>query len=200
MRGQSEGRNILLIEVIAVALGITNVSLLIRRNIWNYPFGIVMVLIYGFIFYDAKLYSEALLQGFFLIIQFYGWWKWHHAIADEGEVMVNWSAPITTLLWIIVTIVLATGFGWMMATYTDAAAPYLDASVAAGSVTAQILLSLRRIENWVYWVAIDVLSIGLFIYRELYLTAGLYVVFLVLASAGLISWARRGAAAKSVPA
>jgi nicotinamide mononucleotide transporter len=86
------------------------------------------------------------------------------------------------------TAVLAAALGTAMETWTNAAAPHADATVAAASVVAQFLLSYRRIENWVYWIAIDCLSIGLYVWRGLNLTAGLYIVMLLMSALGLVAW------------
>lgn len=176
------------LELIAVALGIANVGLLIRRSIWNYPFGIVMVSIYGVIFYDAKLYSEAALQVFFLLIQIFGWLRWREAQKEAGTIEVRWSSPVIAALWALGTAVLAFAIGSAMDRYTDAAAPYPDAFIAAASIAAQCLLVQRRVENWIYWIVIDILAIWLFYTRELTATSGLYAVFLVMATIGLWQW------------
>jgi nicotinamide mononucleotide transporter len=176
------------LEFVAVAFGLANIGLLIRKSVWNFPAGIVMVTLYAGIFFETRLYSEALLQLFFLCVQIFGWWKWTRAIADEGEVLVEWSSPKLIAGCVSATSVLAALLGTVMATYTNAAAPYPDATVTAASIVAQFLLSYRRIENWVYWIAIDCLSIGLYVWRGLTLTAGLYVVLLIMSIIGLGAW------------
>ena len=176
------------IEWVAVTCGFINVFLIIRRSIWNYPFGFVMVALYFQIFWDYKLYSEALLQLYFFGIQFYGLWVWLRGRAPDGRVMV---APlsraafagylaITAGAWIII--------GYLMAAYTDAAAPRWDAAVAALSVTAQFLMSRRHLESWLLWIVVDILAIGLFFSRDLVPTAALYTVFLGLAVVGYMQW------------
>ena len=180
------------VEWLAVALGIINVALLIRRSIWNYPFGIVMVALYFVIFADARLYGDAGLQVFFLVTQIYGWVRWREVQAQAGQVLVRWSSGPIVLTVLAGTFLLAMGLGAAMERYTDAAAPYPDAAIAMMSVTAQILMVLRRIESWIYWIAVDVLAIWLFWVRDLAPTSGLYAVFLVLASVGLLQWIRTG--------
>ena len=186
-----------LLEWLAAALGIVNVALVVRRSIWNYPFGIAMVSLYFFVFCEAKLYSDALLQIFFLVIQLYGWWNWRRARNEDG-VPVGTMSGGARAAWLIGTGAAIAGWGAFMAAYTDAAAPMVDAGIAGASVTAQILQSLRRVESWVFWIAVDVVAIGLFASRGLYVTSVLYALFLLLASAGLLSWikaSRRSAAA-----
>ncbi len=187
------------VEWIAVACGILNVSLIIRRSIWNYPFGFAVVTLYFFIFWEYRLYSDALLQVYFFVIQIYGLSVWLKGRAPDGRVIV---APLSTAHF--AGYLAATGVVWLivaslMSTYTDAAAPYWDAAIAALSVTAQFLLSRRHLQSWYLWIAVDVLAIGLFYTRGLEPTAALYVVFLGLAITGLIQW-RRAAVAQDVPA
>jgi nicotinamide mononucleotide transporter len=179
-----------LLEVIAVALGIANVGLLVRRSIWNYPFGMAMVALYLVIFWQARLYGEAGLQVFFFVVQGWGWWLWARAGGLAQMVTVEWMGWRARAVAIALVAGSSLGIGWAMARFTDAALPYADATIAGASVVAQILLALRRVENWALWIAIDVLSVGVYVARELYLTAGLYVVFLGLAITGLVTWAR----------
>jgi nicotinamide mononucleotide transporter len=182
------------IEIAAALLGVINVLLVVRRSMWNYPFGIAMVALYFFVFWDAKLYSDALLQIFFLTIQFYGWWAWSRADRVDHGVAVGWMDRGARLRWLVLTIAGILVWGAGMARFTDAAAPMADATVAGLSVAAQILQSLRRVESWLLWVAVDVLAIGLFAWRGLGVTAALYALFLVLAVTGLFEWKRKARA------
>lgn len=178
------------LEIIAVALGIANVGLLVHRSIWNYPFGMAMVALYFVIFREARLYGEAGLQVFFFLVQGWGWWLWARAGGLARMVSVSWMGWPARIGGLVLVAAVSLGIGWAMARYTDAALPYADAAIAGASVVAQVLLAMRRTENWALWIAIDVLSIWVYINRALYLTAGLYVVFLGLAIAGLIAWAK----------
>lgn len=178
------------LEIIAVALGIANVGLLVHRSIWNYPFGMAMVALYFVIFREARLYGEAGLQVFFFLVQGWGWWLWARAGGLARMVSVSWMGWPARIGGLVLVAAASLGIGWAMARYTDAALPYADAAIAGASVVAQVLLAMRRTENWALWIAIDVLSIWVYINRALYLTAGLYVVFLGLAIAGLIAWAK----------
>lgn len=178
-------------EIIAALLGVINVVLVVRRSTWNYPFGIAMVALYFFVFANAKLYSDALLQVFFFVIQIYGWWAWYHAAHVDHGVAVRWMSWRERLPWTAVTIVAALFWGMGMARFTDAAAPFVDATAAGLSVAAQFLQSLRRIESWVLWICVDVIEVGLLSWRHLFVSTALYGLFLILSVIGLIEWRRR---------
>ena len=182
------------LEIIAAALGVANVLLVVRRSVWNYPFGIAMVSLYFFNFSDAKLYSDALLQIFFMVIQLYGWWAWSRADKVDDGVAVGWMGSSSRLRWLAGTALAILLWGSGMARWTDAAAPFADAAIAALSVSAQILQSFRRVESWVLWIAVDALAIFVFASRGLSVTSALYALFLALAIAGLIQWQRKATA------
>ncbi len=188
------------LEIFAVALGIANVGLLVRRSIWNFPFGLAMVVCYFVIFREARLYGESWLQVFFFAAQGWGWWLWARAGGLVRLVSVSWMGWPARIAALTLVAGSSLGIGWAMARWTDAALPYADAAIAGASVVAQVLLAMRRVENWALWIAIDVLSVFVYIQRGLNLTAGLYVVFLVLAAAGLIQWAKAARAGEAIEA
>lgn len=178
------------LETLATLLGLANIALLVRRSIWNYPFGLAMVALYAHIFFREKLYSDALLQIFFFVIQLYGWWAWWRAGGGEHKVDVarlSWPARVA---WILMIAILSLAWGTMMRVYTDASFPWWDAAVAVTSIAAQILLARRCIENWILWIAVDAGAIPLYLVKNLHFTAGLYFVFLVLCVLGLREWTR----------
>lgn len=176
------------LEIVAVALGLANIALLVRRSIWNYPFGMAMVALYLTIFWEARLYGEAVLQVFFFVVQGWGWYLWARAGGLEQAVAVQWMEWPARLAALACVALVTVGVGWGMARFTDAAMPYADAAITGASVVAQVLLARRRVENWVLWIAIDAGAIWLYIARDLHLTAGLYAAFLGLAVMGLNEW------------
>lgn len=178
------------LEIVATLLGVANILLLVRRSIWNYPFGLAMVALYARIFFDAHLYSDSALQLFFFAIQLYGWWAWWRAGGVEHAITVERLTPAARIAWISMIAVTSIAWGGIMHVYTDASFPWIDASIAMASIAAQVLLARRCIENWVLWIVIDVVSIRVYIAKGLYLTGGLYGLFLLISAAGLIEWAR----------
>jgi nicotinamide mononucleotide transporter len=183
-----DSETLLIIEWIAATLGVINITLLIFRSVWNFPFGIAMVALYIFVFYEERLYAEAALQVFFILAQAWGWYLWIKVGGEDERVPVRWLDWLSRGVWLVVTAAVAVNLGWVMHSYTNAVLPYADAGIAGASVAAQILLAYRRIENWLLWIAIDVASITLYIDRGLYPTAGLYGGFLVLSLIGLREW------------
>jgi nicotinamide mononucleotide transporter len=178
------------IEIVASILGVLNIVLLVRRSIWNYPFGIVMVSLYGVVFFQARLFSDALLQVFFFVVQIYGWWVWYHARDSAGLVKVELMSARSRILWVAVIVGATAAESWYLAYHTSDSAPWMDANTTAMSVVAQYLLSIRKVENWILWIVTDVVQIGLYYWKGLYPTTGLYVLFLILSCVGLYEWLR----------
>ena len=177
-------------EIIAVLLGIANIILIIRRSVWNYPFALAMVTLYFFIFRDLKLYSDAGLQVFFFAVNLYGLWAWSRNKAETGEVVVERLGRDALLAWIAGSVLATLAWGFVMSRHTDASYPFWDAAVAMLSVAGQILMTRRKLENWWWWIVVNTISIPLYFVKGIYLTAGLYVLFLGLAIAGLVEWRR----------
>ena len=183
-------RRVLSLQILAAALLVINVALVARRSIWNYAFAIAGVAIYAHIFYEAKLYSDMLLQGFFLVVNLYGWMYWSRSLADVGEVRVGRMATVQRWAWVAGIVVAAFLWGWLMDRHTDASYPYVDAGLAMASVAAQILLSRQKIENWILWIVVDLVAIGLYAAKGLWPTMILYILMLAISIWGLIDWRR----------
>ena len=194
-----DSETLLVVEWIAAALGVINISLLIFRSVWNFPFGIAMVALYIFVFFEKRLYAEAGLQVFFILAQLWGWWLWLKIGGEDDRVPVRWLDWLSRGVWVMVTAAVSVNLGWAMHKFTNAVLPYADAGIAGASVAAQILLAYRRIENWVLWIVIDVAAVALYIDRGLYPTAGLYGGFLVLSLIGLKEWIEAERRARLAP-
>ena len=193
---QLDPETLRVIEWSAMALGLVNIALLIFRNVWNFPFGIVSVILAGFVMWERKLYGESSLQAFFVLAQIWGWWLWLR-IGSEDKVPVRWLDWPSRGVWLVGIAAVGLNLGWVLDRFTDAAVPYADAGITGASIAAQILLAFRRIENWVIWIVVDIASVILFIDRGLYALAGLYGGMLVMCLFGLKEWI---AAARNEPA
>lgn len=195
-----------ILEAIASFFGVACVWLVVRRNHWSWPIGLIQVILTAIVLWDAKLYAETGLQVVFAFLQFYGWYEWLTApvIGDEEslarnrvdllgegakikvERLTNNYLFVSVLMTVLMTVVFAS----LLILFTDAKAPIVDSLLASASLVAQYLLARRYLENWVYWILIDIVSIPLFASRSLYWFSGLYVIFLVLAIQGFLSWRR----------
>lgn len=175
------------LEWVAAGLGLINIALLIFRSAWNFLFAILSVAIYVFIFFESRLYAESALQVFYVLANVWGWILWRRA-GGSAPVPVRWLDWPSRVVWLTVTAALSLNLGWVMHRYTNAAMPFADSAIAGASVAAQLLLGLRRIENWAVWIAVDVAAVLLYINRGLYPTAGLYGGMLVMCLFGLKEW------------
>ena len=182
-QGFAEAR---LLDLINLLLGVAGVWLMTRRSLLAFPVGLVAVTVQGLLFWQAKFYADAKLQGFFFACLVYGWWHWtkHKGTAPE--------LPVTRLTWRARLIgagsaaALAGAWGWWQAAHTDAAQPYRDAFIASFSVLGQVWQVRKRVENWPVWTVVNLTAIAAYWSAELAFTAFLYGIFLVL---GLLGWA-----------
>ena len=186
------------VEAIGDLLGIANIILLTRRSIWNFPVGIAMVSMLGYVFFRAHLYSDTLTQVYFFIVQIIGWAAWLRHREPDGAVVVETSTPKQLALYLLATATISLILGAFMAHYLHAAFPYWDATVAAASVIAQLMLTVRRIENWLWWIASNLISIVIYPLKGLYLTAALYAFMMTLSLLGYLAWRKQLAAQRAL--
>lgn len=176
------------IEIVATVFGLLCVYFTVKQNMWCWPTGLVQVVLYVYIFFGAKLYSDSILQVIYIPMQIYGWYFWLHGGKNRLE------APVTKITNKFLTVMIVSGtiltlvWGHVMGKYFGAACPIPDAFIVVTSLFAQWLLSKKKLESWHLWIIVDVVAIGVYFYKHLYLTSGLYAVFLVLAISGLIAW------------
>ena len=179
------------LEAAGVVTGIVCVWLAARNSVWNFPVAIVSCGLYMVVFWRARFYSDAGLQVAFIALAVYGWVVWARgaAASDAPAVPISHTPGRLALGLAGAGLAYALGAGFLFS-HTDAALPYWDSSTTAISLVAQVLLSRRNIENWLLWIGVDVAYVGMYWHRELYLTSGLYVVFLGLAAYGYWQWRR----------
>jgi len=187
------------IEVLAVLASLCSVWLSVRRHILTWPTGILGVSAYFVVFLRERLYADMGLQVLFFVQCSYGWWAWRRS-EQRAEPPIRLLPARLRVALVAGVVAAAWGAGTLLARYTDAAAPYWDASASVLSITANQLLARRLLENWVLWIVADVLYVGIFTWKGLYLSAGLYAIFLAMVVAGLRRWAREYAAGGGAPA
>lgn len=175
------------VELFGFVLGVFNVYLLTRLNIWNFPIGIVMVSMFFLVFINAKLYADAWLQTFFIVVQFFGWWAWLKAGPNRTELEVrntNWWIVLGTATLVVGLIV----FLHPILKDAHGAYPWWDATSTSLSIGAQILLSFKILENWYMWIVADIIYVPVYFLKDLYFTSLLYVIFMGLCVLGLFEW------------
>jgi nicotinamide mononucleotide transporter len=177
------------LEGIAAAFGVVSVFLSTRQNIWSWPTAIVNVALYTIVFYQGRLYGQMGLQPIYLALSVYGWYQWRHGGAQNSELRVSRASP--RVLMIVAGLTIA---GWLLLAailrQTDAALPWLDALLTSTSLAAQWMMTRKIVENWLLWIAVDLIYVPMFISQGLYATAMLYFAFLFLAVMGFIEWRR----------
>ncbi|NBP05954.1 MAG: nicotinamide riboside transporter PnuC [Bacteroidetes bacterium] len=180
----------LAVEIAAVALSFAGVLLAIKPHILNWPVSMAGTLLYSWVFYECRLYSDMVLQFVFIGIQTLGWWQW--ALKKTAESPIS---SLTPWQWMAESLTFLAGwYGWtriILLWAPDAAMPWLDSFTASISVWAIALQARRKWENWILWLLADIIYIPLYISMGKPLTAGLYAVFLALAVIGLRSWYRQ---------
>jgi nicotinamide mononucleotide transporter len=175
-------------EAAGVLFGIVSVYLLARQQVWGWPVGLVNAALFMGVFYDARLYAAAALQVVYMGLCLYGWNAWLAGDSGAGRLLPS-RVPRRALGTLLsVGVVCSLAIGAPMGRYTDAALPWVDASTTSFSLVAQWMQTRKWIENWWLWIVVDIVYVGMYVVNALYLTAGLYLVFLVLAGLGLVEW------------
>jgi nicotinamide mononucleotide transporter len=178
------------IEIIAAVFGVVSVFLSVKQNIWSWPTAIINVGLYIIVFFESKLYADTGLQVVYVVLNAYGWYHWLYGGKNRTELPVSkTSARLGTLLGMLILAGTAV-IGTFLSRQTDAALPYVDAFTTSTSLVAQWMMTRKLLENWIIWVAVDVIYIGMYIYKSLYVTAVLYLIFLILSALGFVQWKR----------
>jgi nicotinamide mononucleotide transporter len=178
------------IEIVAAVFGVVSVFLSVRQNIWSWPTAIVNVGLYIFVFFGSKLYADAGLQVVYVVLNAYGWYHWLYGGKNRTELAVSRASARLGALLVGIGLAGTAVMGTLLARTTDASLPYLDSMTTSTSLVAQWMMTRKLLENWIVWVSVDVVYIGMYIYKSLYVTAVLYFVFLVLSTMGYVQWRR----------
>lgn len=176
-------------ELTAVCLAVAYLLLAIRQNIWCWLCAAISTALYVYLFAEARLYMESLLNVFYFAMAIYGWIVWRSG-RDGDEMPVSVWPPTIHFYAIGAIACLAGVSGWLLALFTDAAYPYVDSATTFGAFWATFLVARKVLENWWYWLLIDTASVFIYWMRGLEATSVLFVVYVILIPIGLIAWTR----------
>ena len=176
------------LEYVAAVFGIASVYLGTKQNIWSWPTTIVNVALYAFVFQNSRLYAATGLQVMFIIISIYGWYEWLYGGRNRTELKVSKTPRRLAVILALIGCSFALLLGTLLYRTTNAALPFLDSALTSASLVAQWMLTKKLLENWLVWVAVDIVYVGMFLASSLTVTAGLYFVFLVLCVMGYRQW------------
>jgi nicotinamide mononucleotide transporter len=188
------------LELISFLLAAVSVLLDIRQAHWAWLFAILSSATYAVVFFGARLYGDMGLQFVFIAVSAWGWYQWLRGGVDHGRLRVSRLSGnglrLALLGWLLGFVAIAL----FLKSFTDTDVPYIDGFLTAGSLVGQLLLSRKKLENWHVWIIVDLLYVGLYLHKNLLLTAILYGLFVVLAVIGLRSWRNTMVAPQPQPA
>ncbi|MBP3354581.1 MAG: nicotinamide mononucleotide transporter [Bacteroidales bacterium] len=183
------------LEIAGVVTGLIYLWLEYKASIYLWIVSIIMPAIYLFIFYDAGLYADFGINIYYLVIALYGWLSWQYGfkLIGKKETVIK-ELPITRMPkinWfgvVIVYLILQLFISWLLIEYTNSTVPWIDSFTTALSIVAMWMLARKYVEQWLVWIVVDIVSAGLYIYKELYFTAGLYLLYAIIAIFGYYKW------------
>ena len=179
------------LEIVAFVLALVMVVLNMRVNPIAWPLAIISSLLYFALFWNSRLYGDASLQIFFAAVALWGWWQWLRGTQADGEALEVRSLPASARWWLLAALAAAwPATGLFLKTFTNTDVPWWDAFPTAASVIGQWLLGRKYIENWPAWIVVNVVSVGLFAYKGLWLTTLLYGLFIAMSFIGWRAWQR----------
>ena len=186
------------LELVAVVFGVISVLLSVREKIWSWPTALINVSLYFLLFRQQGLYSDMGLQVVYFGLSIYGWYEWLHGGADRSALRVSRTPARAWIVLAAVGIAFWAVWGRLMSGVAGSSLPYLDAATTTVSLAAQWMMTRKYLENWAVWIAVDVVYVGMFIYKGLYLTAFNYAIYFALAVLGYVAWKRSLASGASV--
>lgn len=179
------------LELLSFVLSIATVLLNIRRKHWAWLFAILSSAMYGIVFFDARLYGDCALQAVFIAAALWGWTEWLRGKGQDDKPLVVTRLSRKGWTWSLLGWL--AGFALLAAFlrhFTDTDVPYMDGFLTAGSLLGTLLTARKKVENWHTWIVVDIIYVGLYVHKSLYLTAVLYGLFVGMAVVGLRTWSR----------
>ncbi len=175
-------------EMAAVVLGIAYLLLAMREHLWCWYAAFASTAIFLFLFWDVSLLMESALQVYYLGMAVYGWWQWQHGSGAQGELAISSWGVRQHLVAMGAIVAVSAISGVALQRYSTAALPFLDSFTTWGAVLTTWMVARKILENWLYWLVIDSVSIYLYLDRGLYLTAGLFLIYIIIALFGYRQW------------
>jgi len=184
-------------EAVGAVTGAWGVYLVVIENIWNWPIGNLNSAFYVWVFMQSRLFMDASLSLIYVILGFYGWYWWLNGGAKKDDLPIT-HTPRFQWPFLMAILVVATLVLWRISIVINGAAPFLDSLLTVGSLIAQYMITRKYIENWLFWIGVDIIYVPLYFSRSLNLTGVLYILFLALAVSGYLNW-RKLMASQAVP-
>ncbi|HAF29339.1 MAG TPA: nicotinamide riboside transporter PnuC [Bacteroidales bacterium] len=181
------------IELLGLVFGLLYILLSIKQNIWCWPAGFITSVLYVYVFFTSKFYADMGLQVYYVFVSIYGWYNWMFGAKtkQQDDLKISKTSYKLAIYLSVTTIILFVFIAYILINYTDSEIPYWDAFTTAASFVATWMLAKKILEHWIIWIIVDAVSLGLYIYKELYPTVILFAVYTILAILGYIEWKKQ---------
>lgn len=180
------------LQIAGVILGLLYLWLEYRADIRLWIVGLIMPLVHGVLYYKSGLYADCSMQAYYVLAGVYGWLVWRNAPRRKPEAAKIGHTPLRNVAGMVAVYVAAhAGIYFFLVKFTNSTVPFWDAMTTAGSIVAMWMLSRKYVEQWLVWLAVDLITVGLYFYKELPYTAGLYALYSALAVAGYLRWRKQ---------
>ena len=180
------------IEILATLTGILYILFSVRASVLLWPFGFISSALYVYVFFASKIYADMSVNLYYVAVSIYGWIHWQRKghDAEEGEMLILNLTRKQWLVSLFLTGILYLIISWILVRFTDSDVPYLDSFTTSASIVATWMLARKIVEHWLFWIIIDTVSAGLYVYKGLYPTVVLYIILTVFAVVGYIEWTK----------
>lgn len=180
----------LFLQVIGTTLGLLYLYLEYKASIWLWLIGLIMPLVHGMLYFSKGLYADAMMNAYYVLAGLYGWIVWKNKRPSGQPLPISQTPVLVGARLVVVYILLHIALFCFLYYCTDSKVPFLDSFTTALSVVAIWMLSRKYIEQWLVWLVVDAVTVGLYLYKGIPITAGLYAIYCALAVAGYLRWKR----------
>lgn len=181
----------LVLQIVGVVLGLLYLWLEYRADIRLWIVGLIMPLVHGALYFNAGLYADCSMQAYYILAGLYGWIVWRNTPRQRGQSAAIRHTPLRRVPALAgVYVAVHAGLWFLLSEFTNSTVPFWDAGTTAASIVAMWMLSRKYAEQWLVWLAVDLVTVGLYLYKDIPLTAGLYALYSALAVVGYLRWRR----------